>query len=114
MTAFGIFLLLYGVLALGVKAKVSYDTIGGSIGMTPVVDGVLFPPACLVAGLVSLNEGQDFEWSTWVYACTWLLSTILCGGALHYAAIRGRSAWAYSAWDKRTDDGEAHGQDGAL
>ena len=58
MNVFAYILIVLATLMFAFKVYVSYDTEGGVIGMVPVLDGAIFPPAAALIGLAILQRGQ--------------------------------------------------------
>lgn len=64
-------------LFFGFKVIVAFDTKGGDGGV-PLMDGVMFPPVLLLAGLSFLGT----HWNWWVWGLAWLFLTLTAFGIM--------------------------------
>ena len=100
MTAFIVFgyaLIGLAILYFALKVYVSYDTEGGAIGMTPVMDGVLVPPTMALFGLALVlhpphsgaTQPPQTPLDILLYGLMWIGSIILAGVIIVWAGKMG-------------------------
>lgn len=98
MTVLGYILLVFALLWFAFKVYVSFDTEGGAIGMTPVLDGAVFPPTAAAFGVrlafyptVVGGRWQPLSGSDWLLlGFLWLGSVVLAGLLIVWVGKVGR------------------------
>lgn len=83
----------FSLIIFVIKVGVSYDTEGGSIGMVPVLDGVVFPPIFFTFGVWFCHAfPQGNPWPFWAYLLLWVVSTTIAYFGITWAANMGERA----------------------
>jgi hypothetical protein len=57
---------------LVIKLRVSYNSAGGTAGMTPVYDAAYYPPILIAFGLYWVLPTFKINWTIWVFVGIWL------------------------------------------
>lgn len=74
------------------KLYVSYTSEGGAIGMTPVLDGAIFPPLLATFGLSLLHFAKCAGMGDWIYILLWIAMTVFGFWAISYVGHLGRKS----------------------